>query len=216
MPASFARRSQDSSVCSAGAARASPGRSSAARPPNAMMSFVCLTIDGQSVTRPVTGPSVADDARQEEDAPRRSCSCRPGRCSRRRETGIAAPACGHDARGRPTTSRRSRRRSPCRRASSRTRASSAATVSSASSQDTSWNVSWPVRGRPSRQPSRIAGRAMRSGECTISGIDLSMSDGAGSRANGSQPTRRPSSTSAVKAPQWASDGKRATVMAIPV
>ena len=44
---------------------------------------------------------------------------------------------------------------------------------------------------------------------------LSMSDGAGSRANGSQPITRPFSTSAVKAPQWASEGKRATVMAVP-
>ena len=42
-----------------------------------------------------------------------------------------------------------------------------------------------------------------------------MLEGAGSRANGSQPTSRPSSTSAVKAPQWASEGKRATVMVIP-
>src|SRR5262245_60051556 len=41
----------------------------------------------------------------------------------------------------------------------------------------------------------------------------SIFDGAGSRANGSQPTTRPSSTSAVKAPQWARWGKRATVIA---
>src|SRR5882724_7239986 len=61
----------------------------------------------------------------------------------------------------------------------------------------------------------MAGRAMRSGECTISGIASIMLDGAGSRANGSQPTSRPFSTSAVKAPQWASDGKRATVMGGP-
>src|SRR5262245_18063690 len=60
----------------------------------------------------------------------------------------------------------------------------------------------------------MAGRAMRNGECTISGMASSMFDGAGSRANGSQPTTRPSSTSAVKAPQWASWGKRATVMAV--
>jgi hypothetical protein len=58
----------------------------------------------------------------------------------------------------------------------------------------------------------MAGRAMRSGECTISGIASSMRDGAGSRANGSQPTSRPFSTRAVKAPQWAREGKRATVM----
>jgi hypothetical protein len=58
----------------------------------------------------------------------------------------------------------------------------------------------------------MAGRAMRSGECTISGMASSMFEGAGSRANGSQPITRPFSTSAVKAPQWASDGKRATVM----
>ena len=95
---------------------------------------------------------------------------------------------------------------------SRTRASSAATASSASSQDTSWKRSVPVRGLPSRQPSRIAGRAMRSGECTIAGMASSMFEGAGSRANGSQPTMRPCSTSAVKAPQWAREGKRATVM----
>src|SRR5262249_49715308 len=62
----------------------------------------------------------------------------------------------------------------------------------------------------------MAGRAMRNGECTISGMASSMFDGAGSRANGSQPTTRPSSTSAVKAPQWASWGKRATVMAGPL
>src|SRR5262245_53736704 len=60
----------------------------------------------------------------------------------------------------------------------------------------------------------MAGRAMRNGECTISGMASSMFDGAGSRANGSQPTTRPSLTSAVKAPQWASWGKRATVMAV--
>jgi hypothetical protein len=39
-----------------------------------------------------------------------------------------------------------------------------------------------------------------------------MFEGAGSHAKGSQPITRPFSTSAVKAPQWASDGKRATVM----
>jgi len=80
---------------------------------------------------------------------------------------------------------------------SRTRASSPATAASASSQDTSWKLSAPVRSFPSRQPSRMAGRPMRSGECTISGMASSMFDGAGSRANGSQPTTRPSSTSAV-------------------
>ena len=56
MPASFACRSQDSSVC----CPPPPGVTwpfFSGRPPNAMMSFVCLMIDGQSVTRPVTGPS---------------------------------------------------------------------------------------------------------------------------------------------------------------
>ena len=95
----------------------------------------------------------------------------------------------------------------------RTRASSPATVLSASSHDTSWKLSLPVRSLPSRQPSRIAGRAMRSGECTIAGMASSMLDGPGSRANGSQPTTLPFSTKAVKAPQWASEGKRARVMA---
>jgi hypothetical protein len=60
----------------------------------------------------------------------------------------------------------------------------------------------------------MAGRAMRSGEWTISGMAAIMFEGAGSRAKGSQPITRPFSTSAVKAPQWASDGKRATVMMI--
>src|SRR5262249_47167140 len=60
----------------------------------------------------------------------------------------------------------------------------------------------------------MAGRAMRNGECTLSGMASSMSDGAGSRENGWQPTTRPSSTRAVKAPQWARWGKRATVMAV--
>ena len=55
---------------------------------------------------------------------------------------------------------------------------------------------------------------MRSGECTIAGIASSMFEGAGSRANGSQPITRPFSTNAVKAPQWASEGKRAAVMTI--
>src|SRR5262245_44820230 len=61
----------------------------------------------------------------------------------------------------------------------------------------------------------MAGRATRNGECTISGMASIMLDGAGSRANGSTPTSRPFSTSAVKAPQWASDGKRARVMGGP-
>ena len=70
----------------------------------------------------------------------------------------------------------------------------------------------PLRGKPSRQPSRTAGRAMRNGECTMAGIACSMGDGAGSWANGSQPTTRPSSTRALKAPQWASEGKRSSVI----
>jgi hypothetical protein len=74
----------------------------------------------------------------------------------------------------------------------------------------------PVRCFPSRQPSRIAGRATRSGECTIAGIASSMGEGAGSRENGSHPITRPFSTRAVKAPQWASEGKRATVIMLRV
>ncbi len=179
-----------------------------------MISRVCLTIDDQSVTWPTTGWKVPITRGSRYSARRRSCSWRPGRRSRRRGTGSAAPGCGHGARARPTTSRRSRRGSRCGRTCSRTRASSPATVSSASSQDTSRKRSAPVRGLPSRQPSRIAGRAMRSGECTISGMASSMCDGAGSRANGSQPTRRPFSTRAVKAPQWASEGKRVGVMGV--
>ena len=55
-PASLAWRSQDSSVCRP----APPDVTCAfftAIPPNAIISFVCLMTDGQSVTRPVTGPS---------------------------------------------------------------------------------------------------------------------------------------------------------------
>ncbi len=103
---------------------------------------------------------------------------------------------------------------PTRRSASRTRSISPATRSSAPSHDTSSNSSAPVRGRPSRQPLRTAGRAIRSGECTIAGIASSIGEGAGSRANGSQATTRPSSTRAVKAPQCARDGKRPTVMGL--
>ena len=115
----------------------------------------------------------ADHVRQQELRGAPSCSCRPGRRSRRRGTGSAAPGCAHGGGARPTTSRRSRRRSRCRRCRAHAR-ELAGDQSSASSHETSRKRSAPVRGFPSRQPSRIAGRAMRSGECTIAGMALSI------------------------------------------
>ncbi len=99
---------------------------------------------------------------------------------------------------------------PCR---SRTRASSCATSRSATSHPTSTKGSSPrfarsLASRSRSQPSRTAGRATRKPEWTIAGIAASIGDGAGSRAKGSQRSTRPSSTTAVKAPQWTSDGKR--------
>ena len=55
------------------------------------------------------------------------------------------------------------------------------------------------------------GRWMRKGECSISAIEPSMGDGARSAPNGSQSTTRPSSTTAVNAPQCASEGWRVRV-----
>ena len=179
-----------------------------ARPPKAIISRVCLTTEFQSVMSPRHRLERADRHAAAKTAPRRSCNCRADRRSRRRGTGSAAAGCARDAPARPTTSRRSRRGSRRRRACRAHASISCATASSASSHDTSRKVSWPVRGRPSRQPSRIAGRAMRSGECTMPGIASSMCEGTGSRPNGSHATRRPSSTTALNAPQCASEGKR--------
>ena len=46
------------------------------------------------------------------------------------------------------------------------------------------------------------GPVMRVGEYTASGIASSSGEGSGSKSNGTAPTNLPSSTMALKAPQW--------------
>ena len=86
----------------------------------------------------------------------------------------------------------------------RTRCSSSATSRSASSHETSTKGSLPrrVRSRSFSHERRTAGRRTRKGEYTMLGMACSMGEGAGSPAKGSQRTKRPSSTTAVYAPQW--------------
>jgi hypothetical protein len=100
-----------------------------------------------------------------------------------------------------------------RRPAVRTAEDAARAVLSASSQPISANASRPrldpsLFARSRSQLSRTAGRATRSGECTIAGIASSIGDGAGSRAKGSQRTTRSPATTAVKAPQCESDWNR--------
>ena len=99
----------------------------------------------------------------------------------------------------------------------RTRESSSATRPSAVSHDTSTKRSTPrpvpsLRCRSLSQLSRTAGAATRRGECTMAGIASNIGEGCGSFAKGSQRTTRPSSTTAVKAPQWEREETRRAVI----
>ena len=212
IPASLARRSHVSIVCSAGAA----GGDLAVlyrEPPNAMMSCVCLTTEGQSVTSPGHRPERAENARQEEirgaeaviadlidaaaaeeqESPRQ-CACVVNAPGRRPAVGAAedrtrAVICR--ARAQVRCGDRVERLVP--RDFAEICPSPCAAFPLAS-----------LRGSP-------AGRCAEANAPSRASTS-SMSDGAGSRANGSQPTRRPFSTRAVNAPQWASWEKRAMLM----